>query len=61
MEIDEDEIDRDELIDILAQHRTDNMEVYDLERSYYDMTVFNLDDYTDEELQEMISQEIGEE
>ena len=56
----DEELDHDELAATLAQHRTDNAEEGDLRRMYYDVVKCSfLDDFTAEEIAEMIDIEIG--
>jgi len=52
------EYDHADMVDKLAQHRTDNAEMSDLLRMYYDVAYAALDEYSDEELAELIQQEI---
>ena len=54
------ELDKAELVNKLAQFRTDNAEESNLLRMYYDIVYADLDEYTEEELAEMIEQEIDE-
>ena len=54
------ELDKAELVDKLAQHRTDNADEADLLRMYYGIVYASLEEYTVEELAEMAEQEIDE-
>ena len=54
------ELDKADLVDRLAQFRTDNAEESDLLRMYYDIVYADLDEYTEEELAEMVGQEIDD-
>ena len=47
-------IDKNEAVDALAQHYTDNVEEKELTRLYYDVTYASLDDETGEELAERL-------
>lgn len=47
---------RDDLIDSIAQERTDNAEVPELEEHYYDTQCMALEDFTTEELVEIYSE-----
>ncbi len=46
-------MDRNDLIDSIAQERTDNAEVNELEKMYYDIQYDSLSDMTDEELKQI--------
>ena len=50
--------DTPDLVDYLAQHRTDNIELGELEAFYYAVQYEKLDSYTEDELKEMIESEI---
>lgn len=55
------EVDRANLIDKLARHRTDNVKESDLLRMYYGEMYDSLTEYSTEELEELIKQEIDDE
>lgn len=54
------ELDKAELVDKLAQHRTDNAEEKDLRDMYYNITYDSLDEYSDVELAKMVEVEMDE-
>ena len=50
---------KEQLIEQLAEHRTDNATDKDLRYACYDDTIGYLDGYTVEELTDMVAQEIN--
>ena len=52
--------DRNEMLDILAERRTENAEIPELKRMYYEIQYASLDDLSDEDLQDSYDIEIGE-
>lgn len=54
------ELDKAELVDKLAQHRTENATVAELEIAFYEWQYNRLDSYTEEELYECFLSEIDE-
>lgn len=57
--MDIDDINKADLVDQLAQHRTDNADEKELLIAYYDDQYGYLDGFTTEELIEMVEAEIG--
>ena len=54
-----DDCHKSDLIDTLADHRVDNADEYELRKAYRHKLTEMLDDYTKQELAEMIEQEIN--
>jgi len=54
------DINKADLVAKLAQHRTDNAEISELESAYYERQYEKLDEWGTEELLECIEQEISD-
>ena len=54
-------LDRNDLLDSIAQERTENAEVPELESAFYEYQYEKLDKYSDKELQEIYNDMFDEE